>query len=65
MDVPINEFDGKVVYGEKNIIGKQTVLTGHFREMIPTLANLQKLEKSAQSSFLNLVNRQQGLHKHW
>lgn len=65
MDVPVNEFDGKVVYGEKNSLGPNKVLTGHYREMIPTLRSLQKLEKSAQGSFLNLVTREQGLIKHW
>lgn len=65
MDVPVNEFDGKVVYGEKNVMGPNKVLTGHYREMVPTLKNLQKLEKSAQTSFLDLVNREAGLIKHW
>ena len=65
MDVPVNEFDGKVVYGEKNVLGTNKILTGHYREMIPTLRNLRSLEKSAQGSFLDLVNRSQGMHKHW
>ena len=65
MEVPVNEFDGKVVYGEKNIMGPNKVLTGHYREMIPTLQSLQKLEKSAQGSFLDLVTRERGLNKHW
>lgn len=65
MDVPVNEFDGKVVYGEKNVLGTNKILTGHYREMIPTLRNLRTLEKSAQGSFLDLVNRSQGIHKHW
>ena len=65
MDVPVNEFDGKVVYGEKNVLGPNKVLTGHYREMVPTLKSLQKLEKSAQTSFLDLLNREAGLIKHW
>ena len=65
MEVPVNEFDGKVVYGEKNVLGPSKVLTGHYREMVPTLKSLQKLEKSAQGSFIDLFSRKQGLLKYW
>ena len=40
-------------------------LTGHFREMVPTLKQLKSLEKTAQSSFITLSQRPAGLIQHW
>jgi len=55
MSVPVNEFDGKVVYGRKNIEGSNNILTGHYRELLPTLNELKRLEKCAQGSFIELL----------
>ena len=64
LQVPTNEFDGKVVYGEKNLQANK-VLTGHYREMLPTLSMLKTMEKTAQSSFITLSQRKPGLIQHW
>ena len=62
--VPVNEFDGKVVYGEKNMKTNK-ILTGHYREMLPTLSMLKTLEKTAQSSFITLTQRKPGIIQNW
>lgn len=50
--VPVNEFDGKVTYGEKR---KQigSLFETHTTQMAPTVQDLSALEKQAQSMFLN------------
>jgi len=52
MNIQVDEFDGKVVYGEKR---KETGTgyAGHAAQLAPTLAELSKLEKDAQNVFLN------------
>merc|ERR1719356_367288 len=52
MNIQVDEFDGKVVYGEKR---KETGTgyAGHAAKLAPTLAELSKLEKDAQNVFLN------------
>ncbi|KAI4475543.1 hypothetical protein M0802_015111, partial [Mischocyttarus mexicanus] len=50
--VPINEFDGKVSYGEKRAaIG--TNYDNHVHQMAPIVAELTALESKAQSIYLN------------
>lgn len=51
MKVPVNEFDGKVVYGDK----KRSVGTGykdHVVQMVPVVQRLAELECQAQTAFL-------------
>jgi len=64
LDVPVNEFDGKVVYGEKNMKNKLK-LTGHFNELEPKLKMLRQAEKLSQTQFIMLSQRQTGLIQHW
>ncbi|XP_028392095.1 ATP-dependent RNA helicase DDX1-like [Dendronephthya gigantea] len=53
MVVPQNEFDGKVVYGAKRK-KSGSMYENHVLELEPSLAELVKLEKDAQTSFLKL-----------
>ena len=64
LDVSVNEFDGKVVYGEKNMKSKLK-LTGHFNELEPKLKMLRQAEKLSQTQFIMLSQRQAGLVQHW
>ena len=50
--VQADEFDGKVVYGQKKK-DFGPVYEGHATQLAPTLAELSKLEKEAQHLFLN------------
>lgn len=56
MKVPVNEFDGKVVYGEKRKAGG-SLYKGHVEFLAPAVSDLAQLEKRAQSSFINLKYR--------
>ena len=51
MKVEVNEFDGKVVYGEK-LKQKGTGYAGHASVLAPVLKELQSLERKAQLTFL-------------
>ncbi|CAH1779368.1 unnamed protein product [Owenia fusiformis] len=51
--VPVNEFDGKVVYGQKQT-NKGSGYKGHVEFLAPTVKELAELEKQAQSSFIHL-----------
>lgn len=51
MQVPVNEFDGKVVYGEK-LQNKGTNYQDHVEQLRPIVQNLSKLEAKAQLLFL-------------
>ena len=53
MKVPINEFDGKVVYGEKARSGSG-LYQGHVNSLAPAVAELAALERQTQTSFLSL-----------
>ncbi|XP_020905751.1 ATP-dependent RNA helicase DDX1 isoform X2 [Exaiptasia diaphana] len=55
LKVTANEFDGKVVYGEKR--GKGSSFETHAAEMAPSVRDLASLELQAQSSFLGLKHR--------
>jgi len=52
MEVPINEFDGKVVYGQKRSQGSGTGYQDHVAQMAPTVKQLASLESQAQLIFL-------------
>ena len=50
-DVPVNEFDGKITYGEKK--GKKgMVCESHVTQLKPSVELLAEFEKMAQTTFL-------------
>ncbi|KAK2180350.1 hypothetical protein NP493_447g05037 [Ridgeia piscesae] len=54
MEVPVNEFDGKVVYGQK--LRKQgPSYEGHVAFLAPTVRELYQLERQAQTSYISLL----------
>ncbi|XP_065839715.1 ATP-dependent RNA helicase DDX1-like [Oscarella lobularis] len=53
MKVPVNEFDGKVVYGEKRS-GSGGNYEYHTAQLAPSVKELAQLEFEAQKSFLNM-----------
>ncbi|XP_048386374.1 ATP-dependent RNA helicase DDX1 [Stegostoma tigrinum] len=52
LKIPVDEFDGKVVYGKKRAAGGGTY-KGHVDALASTVQELAALEKEAQSSFLH------------
>lgn len=55
MKVPLNEFDGKVIYGEKlNTVGAG--YNNHVAQLIPVVQQLAELEYSAQRMYLKRLN---------
>ncbi|XP_066290913.1 ATP-dependent RNA helicase DDX1-like isoform X1 [Branchiostoma lanceolatum] len=62
MKVPVDEFDGKVVYGQKRKAGGG-MYKGHAAQLAPTVSELAELERMAQTSYLNLRENQQTLFK--
>ncbi|XP_067840393.1 ATP-dependent RNA helicase DDX1 [Heptranchias perlo] len=52
LKIPVDEFDGKVVYGQKRALGGGQY-KGHVDALAPTVQELAALEKEAQSSFLH------------
>nr|AFN70718.1 ATP-dependent RNA helicase DDX1 [Botryllus schlosseri] len=55
LEIPVNEFDGKVVYGKKRATHNQSSYKGHADSLAPAVKDLQALEKAAQTSFLQLA----------
>ncbi|KAL4234932.1 ATP-dependent RNA helicase ddx1 [Mactra antiquata] len=53
MKVPINEFDGKVTYGQVRRAGGSGY-KGHVESLAPAVMELAKLEKRVQTSFIDL-----------
>lgn len=53
LEIPVNEFDGKVVYGEKRQI-KTTAFKGHVDLLEPSLKELMDLEKKTQLNYLKM-----------
>lgn len=51
MKVPVNDFDGKVVYGEKRT-NKGTGYKDHVQQLVPIVKQLADLEAQAQKHFL-------------
>ncbi|TNM95025.1 hypothetical protein fugu_017784 [Takifugu bimaculatus] len=51
--VPVDEFDGKVSYGQRRALGGSNY-KGHVDVLAPTVQELAGLEREAQSSFLHL-----------
>lgn len=58
IEVPVDEFDGKVTYGEKKG-SSGTEYKGHVDALAPAVADLARLEDAAQSCYLTLR------HKGW
>lgn len=53
LDIPVDDFDGKVVYGEKRKV-HQNAYKGHVEFLAPTVKELFEYEKKAQMNYLNL-----------
>ncbi|XP_039489643.1 ATP-dependent RNA helicase Ddx1 [Drosophila santomea] len=51
MEVPVNDFDGKVVYGQKNF-NTGSSYEDHVEQLVPTVRKLTDLELQSQSLFL-------------
>ncbi|XP_073989930.1 ATP-dependent RNA helicase Ddx1 isoform X1 [Rhodnius prolixus] len=51
LEIPKNEFDGKVTYGQKRV-NTGSSYKDHVSQMAPAVAELSKLESKAQLSFL-------------
>ena len=51
-EVPVDEYDGKITYGEK-MRGKGPAYEGHVAQLAPSVARLTKMEKLAQTTFLS------------
>ncbi|XP_034000001.1 ATP-dependent RNA helicase DDX1 isoform X5 [Trematomus bernacchii] len=51
--VPLDDFDGKVTYGQRKVLGGGNY-KGHVDALAPTVLELANLEREAQSSFLHL-----------
>ena len=51
-EVPVNEYDGKVVYGERRK-GEGFVYESHTSLLAPSVAELAKLELAAQNTFIS------------
>lgn len=54
MKVPLNEFDGKVIYGEKRK-NKGGTYKYHLDELAPAVKELAQLEKKVQLSYLQFI----------
>ncbi|CAI4225812.1 unnamed protein product [Auanema sp. JU1783] len=52
--IPVNEFDGKIVYGAKR--GKGEVFEGHAKTLALSVQQLADLERSLQTSYLSSVS---------
>ncbi|KAL6447461.1 hypothetical protein ACFW04_001566 [Cataglyphis niger] len=50
--VPLNDFDGKVTYGEKRMAMVGSNYQNHVQQMVPVVAELAALESRAQIMFL-------------
>jgi ATP-dependent RNA helicase DDX1 len=57
LEVPVDEFDGKVTYGEKK--NKDTEYKRHVDALAPAVADLARLEEAAQLCYWTLR------HKKW
>lgn len=54
LKVPLDEFDGKVTYGQKRR-NMGSMYKGHVESLAPAVKELGQLEKRAQSSYINLM----------
>ena len=54
-DVPVNEFDGKISYGQKRGQRGVALYEGHLAQLAPSVEELKLLESQAQTKFLKSV----------
>ena len=52
-EVPVNEYDGKISYGEKKS-GKGFKAQYHTEQLSSSVEQLARLEKKAQRNFINM-----------
>ena len=59
--VPVNEFDGRITYGEHK---RRKGLTneGHVAQLAPSVTRLADMERLAQTNFINM---QSGAARKW
>ncbi|KAF0764056.1 ATP-dependent RNA helicase Ddx1 [Aphis craccivora] len=55
LDIPMNEFDGKVVYGKKKE-NKGPSYKNHYDQLLSTINELTQLETKAQYLYLHMLN---------
>jgi len=55
LKVPVNDFDGKVVYGQK-VSNNQSNYQNHVDQLKPAVSKLSELELQSQSLFLTHMN---------
>ena len=57
-EVPVNEFDGKVTYGERR---RQSGLAheSHVAQLAASVAQLARMEQLAQTTFLKMQSQQE------
>lgn len=60
-DVPVDEFEGKVTYGEKRKANGGSVYDGHIEQLAPSVAELASMEHLAQTAFLKMRSSK----RHW
>ena len=53
-DVPVNEFDGKITYGEKRRSEGALGVVYHTAQLAPSVEQLARMEHLAQSNFLRV-----------
>ena len=53
-DVPVNEFDGKITYGEKRRSEGEMGVKYHTAQLAPSVEQLARMEHLAQSNFLRV-----------
>ena len=53
-DVPVNEFDGKITYGEKRRGEGAAGVIYHTAQLAPSVEQLARMEHLAQSNFLRV-----------
>ncbi|OQR75005.1 ATP-dependent RNA helicase DDX1-like, partial [Tropilaelaps mercedesae] len=56
LEIPADEFDGKVTYGAKRQKISASLYSNHVEQMAPSVADLAELEKQAQRSYLSLLH---------
>ena len=53
LNVPLDEFDGKVVYGAKRKLGGAGLYKGHVEQLAPTVKDLALMEQQSQSKYIS------------
>lgn len=53
LNVPLDEFDGKVVYGAKKKLGGAGLYKGHVEQLAPTVKDLALMEQKSQTNYIS------------